>query len=273
MARSRRRRRGSGGSLAPVIGAVAIGLASLAIIGAFGWMKYRASGAVAIDKASLCPVTGPVSQAVVLLDVTDPISETTALDLKNQFQRVVAGIPTGGAIDIYALTEKEGEIERTFHGCNPGSGADADVWTSNPRLIQDRWERGFRKPLDEIAGRLASGRAGEASPIMAAIQRINLDVFAPMPEGAQKTLLIASDMIEHTAAFSSYRDGLNYEAFEKSAARDRFRTSLDGVSVRILAFQREGMKIAPEEVAAFWNRWITANRGYFESFVRLEGIR
>ena len=273
MARSRRRRRGSGGSLAPVIGAVAIGLASLAIIGAFGWMKYRASGAVAIDKASLCPVTGPVSQAVVLLDVTDPISETTALDLNNQFQRVVAGIPTGGAIDIYALTEKEGEIERTFHGCNPGSGADADVWTSNPRLIQDRWERGFRKPLDEIAGRLASGRAGEASPIMAAIQRINLDVFAPMPEGAQKTLLIASDMIEHTAAFSSYRDGLNYEAFETSAARDRFRTSLDGVSVRILAFQREGMKIAPEEVAAFWNRWITANRGYFESFVRLEGIR
>lgn len=273
MARSRRRRRGSAGSVAPVIGAVVIGLASLAIIGAFGWMKYRASGAVAIDKASMCPVTGPTSRAVVLLDVTDPISETTALDLKNQFQRVVAGIPIGGAIDVYTLTEKEGEIERTFHGCNPGSGESADVWTSNPRLIQDRWEKGFRKPLDEIAGKLASGRSGEASPIMAAIQRINLDVFATMPEGAQKTLLIASDMIEHTPAFSSYRDGLDYAAFEKSPAREKFRTALDGVSFRILAFQREGVKAKPEEVALFWNHWITANRGYFESFVRLEGVR
>lgn len=273
MARSRRRRRGSTGSLAPVIGAVAIGLASLAIVGAFGWMKYRASGAVAVDAASLCPVTGPVSQAVMLLDITDPVSETTALDLKNQFERAVNAVPVGGAIDIYTLTEKEGRIERTFHGCNPGSGENADVWTSNPRLIQDRWERGFRRPLDEIAGRLASGKPAEASPIMAAIQRINLDVFAKMPAGAQKTLVIASDMIEHTPAFSVYRDGLSYETFEKSPAREKFRTSLDGISVRILAFQRTGLKAGPEEVAAFWNRWITANHGYFESFVRLEGIR
>ena len=256
-----------------IIGAVAIGLASLAIIGVFGWMKYRASDRVAIDEASLCPVSGPTSQAVVLLDVTDPISETTALDLKNQFQRLVADVPIGGAIDIYALTEKEGELEQTFHGCNPGSGENADVWTSNPRLIQDRWEKGFRKPLDEVAGRLASGRAGDASPIMAAIQRINLNVFATMPAGTQKSLLVASDMIEHTPAFSNYRDGVNYEAFEKSPAREKFRTSLDGVSVRILAFQREGLKARPEEVAEFWNRWITANHGNFQSFVRLEGVR
>ncbi|EJB02324.1 hypothetical protein Rleg9DRAFT_7360 [Rhizobium leguminosarum bv. trifolii WSM597] len=274
MARSNRRsRRRGGNSAALIIGAIALGILSLAIIGAFGWLKFRASATVAVDKASLCPVTGANSETAILLDVTDPISETTALDLKNQFESIVAGIPVGGAIDIYSLSEKEGELERTFHGCNPGSGELADEWTSNPRLIQDRWEKGFQKPLEDIAGKLASGRAGDASPIMAGIQRINLEAFSNLPVGTPKTLLIASDMIEHTPAFSNYRDGIDYSKFQKSKARDKFRTSLDGVSVKIFAFQRPNLKFTTQDLAEFWREWIAKNNGTFDGFVRLEGIR
>ncbi|MGO7836210.1 hypothetical protein [Rhizobium johnstonii] len=274
MARSSRRsRRRSGNSAGLIVGAIALGLVSVAIIGAFGWLKYRASSTVAVDKASLCPVTGATSETAILLDVTDPISDTTALDLKNQFQQIVARVPVGGAIDIYSLTEKEGEPERTFHACNPGSGDLADEWTSNPRLIQERWEKGFEKPLEDIAGRLASGKAGDASPIMAGIQRINLEVFSNLPAGTPKALFVASDMIEHTPAFSNYRDGVAYSKFQKSEARDKFRTSLDGVSVKILAFQRPNLKFSAEELAEFWREWITNNNGYFDGFIRLEGKR
>ncbi|MGO6982525.1 hypothetical protein [Rhizobium leguminosarum] len=274
MARSSRRSRRRGGNSAGLImGAIALGVLSLAIIGAFGWLKYRASTVVAVDRASLCPVTGARSETAILLDVTDPISDTTALDLKNQFEQIVAGIPVGGAIDIYSLSEKEGELERTFHGCNPGSRDLADEWTSNPRLIQDRWEKGFQRPLEEIAGRLASGRTGDASPIMAGIQRINLQAFASLPARTPKTLFIASDMIEHTPAFSNYRDGVAYSKFQKSEARAKFRTSLDGVAVKILAFQRPSLKFTTEDLAEFWREWIANNNGTFDGFIRLEGIR
>ncbi|WP_184355660.1 hypothetical protein [Rhizobium sp. BK602] len=272
LARRRRRSRG-GGSAGLIIATVCLAVLSLGIVGAYGWLRLKASGNVAVDQASLCPVDGPKSETAILLDVTDPISDTTTLDLRNQFQKIVADVPVGGAIDIYALTEKEGVLVQTFHGCNPGSGASADEWTSNPRLMQARWEKGFQKPLADIAGKLNVGEAGKQSPIMAGIQKINLEVFAGASGSIPKQLYIASDMIEHTDAFSNYRDGVSYRKFQSSPARDRFRTSLDGVKIRILAFQRPGMKFGIEELANFWAQWIKDNNGYFDGFVRLEGIR
>lgn len=272
MARRKRRSR-RGGSAGLIIATVCLAVLSLGIVGAYGWLRYKASGNIAVDQASLCPVNGPKAETAILLDVTDPISDTTALDLRNQFQKIVAEIPVGGGIDIYALTEKEGELIQTFHGCNPGSGANVDEWTSNPRLAQARWEKGFQKPLADIADKLNAGETGTQSPIMAAIQKINLEVFAGAPSGMSKHLFVASDMIEHTAAFSNYRDGVSYQKFLHSPANDRFRTSLDGVAVKILAFQRPNMKFSIEDLANFWAQWIKDNNGHFDGFVRLEGIR
>lgn len=56
------------------------------------------------------------------------------------------------------------------------------------QVVQQRWEKGFQKPLDNIAGKLDSGASGEFSPIMAGIQRINLEAFQPLPAGINKTL-------------------------------------------------------------------------------------
>ncbi|EJK87166.1 hypothetical protein [Rhizobium sp. AP16] len=272
MARRKRRSRG-GSSAGLIIATVCLAVLSLGIVGAYGWLRYKANGNVAVDQVSLCPVDGPKSETAILLDVTDPISDTTALDLRNQFQKIVADVPVGGAIDIYALTAKEGELIQTFHGCNPGSGANVDEWTSNPRLAQARWEKGFQKPLADIAGKLNVGEAGKLSPIMAAIQKINLEVFASAAPGTPKHLYIASDMLEHTDAFSNYRDGASYQKFQASPARDKYRTSLDGVMVKIIAFQRPNTKFSMEDLANFWAQWIKNNNGYFDGFVRLEGIR
>ena len=79
-------------------------------------------------------------------------------------------------VQAYTLTETEGELNRTFSRCNPGSGKNVDEWTSNPGIAQKRREEGFQKPLDEIAKRLDEGVAGKQSPIMARIQKINLEV-------------------------------------------------------------------------------------------------
>ncbi len=276
MARNRRRSnrsRKGGFSTGAVIGTIALSAVALGMVAAFGWLKYQAMSTISLDKVSLCPTTGPTSETAILLDVTDPISDATSIDLKNQFERLVSSVPVNGAIDVYALTAKEGKLERTFHGCNPGSGDLANEWTSNPKLVQQRWEKGFQKPLDDIAGKIGSGASGEFSPIMAGIQRISLEAFQPLPAAINKTLFIASDMVEHTADFSSYRDGVSVTKFEASPAREKFRTSLDGVQVKILAFQRPGQKFKMEDLATFWKSWVEKNNGEFAGFTRLEGLQ
>ncbi|WEX74144.1 hypothetical protein PYH37_001529 [Sinorhizobium numidicum] len=271
---ARRRRRKSGESAALILASVILGVMSLGLLGGFVFLKVRASSNPKLDAATLCPVEGPNEITAVLLDVTDPISEPTALDLRNQFQELVSSVSVGGLIQVYALTEQEGELGRTFSGCNPGNGENVDEWTSNPRLAQDRWERGFQKPLNEISQRIAEGTEAKQSPIMAGIQKINLEAFgAPQYRQIPKRLIIASDMLEHTAAFSVYRDGADYATFERSGARDQFRTSLAGISVRILGFQRPGLKFDTVELAEFWTAWIGANGGQMERFTRLEGVR
>jgi len=267
----RKRRSRRGGSARLIIATVCLAVPSPGVVGAHGWLRFKAASNVPLGQASRFPGDRPKAGTALFLDVTQPIP--LSADLRNQFQKIVADVPVGGAIDIYALTEKEGELIQTFHGCNPGSGANVDEWTSNPRLAQARWEKGFQKPLTEIAGKLTAGESGRLSPIMAAIQKINLEVFANAPAGIPKRLYIASDMLEHTPAFSNYRDGASYQKYQHSPANDRFRTSLDGVTVKILAFQRPNIKFTMEDLANFWAQWIKGNNGYFDGFVRLEGIR
>ena len=268
----RRRRKSSAGSLGLVAGGVAALLVSAGIVAGMGYLYLREAERPVLDEQTLCPVTGPTSATAVLLDTTDPISTTTAIDLRNEFQKLVEGIPAGGLMEVYLLTEREGELTRTFSGCNPGAGDSVDEWTSNPRMVQKRWEEGFQKPLDQIGSTLGTASGAERSPIMAAIQAIKLTVFARLDERMPKRLIVASDMLEHTDAFSVYRNGLDNDAYRGSTAHDRFRTNLEGIDVRFLAFQREGGRFPMTELASFWKTWIETNRGTFAGFVRLEGM-
>lgn len=272
MARRNRKRRGSSSSHWAVVSILGLVLFIGAAVSGMLYLKVRAGDNVTLDE-NLCPVTGPISVSAMLLDVTDPISELTKIDLQHQFQKVVAAVPKGGLIEVYLLTENVGKLNRTFHGCNPGDGSSADPWTSNPRKIEARWKEAFSDPLEKILAGSDNGQESQRSPIMAGIQRIAVESFlAPGNASALKTLYVASDMMEHTDAFSLYRSGTDYATFEDSQARDRFRTPLDGIELKILAFQREGLPPG-EKIAEFWAAWVKANRGDFIGYERLTGVK
>jgi hypothetical protein len=270
---ARRKRRNSGNSSGFIILTLLLIAISAVLLAGYVFLRVKAASQVTLDEASLCPEKGPRSVTAVMLDVTDPISTVTATDLKNEFQALVDGIPIGGLLQVYTLTEEEGHLDITFSGCNPGDGQSVDAWTNNPRLVQERWERGFQIPLENISKRLSEGNAGQQSPIMAGIQKINLEAFgSPRYVDLPKTLVIASDMIEHTSSFSMYRSGTAYSNFEDSEAKAKFRTPLNGVNVRILEFQRPDTRFSDEALAEFWNTWVRNNMGRLVSFKRMQGL-
>jgi hypothetical protein len=272
MARRGSRRGRSSSSAWTWIAVAMLVVVIVAAVGFFGWMKLQASHVSALGE-DYCPADGAASVTAVLLDTTDPIAPVTRLDLQNQFKKVVKQVGKGGLIEVYMLTGIEGELKRTLHVCNPGDGEGADPWTSNPKKMQKRWDEAFNKPLKEIEDQMGASYESERSPLMAGIQKIVVGSFAePQLEDRPKTLIVASDMMEHTDAFSIYKSGAKYDVFEKSAARDRFRLPLDGVDVKFLAFQREkSSKI--ENLPDFWATWVVANRGNLIGYERLTGIK
>ncbi|TCQ24843.1 hypothetical protein [Rhizobium sp. PP-CC-3G-465] len=268
---ARRRRRSKGTSPWAVIAIVLLVGFVVAAMGGFLMLRMRAGETVVLDEDN-CPVTGALSATVVLLDVTDPISEITRVDMKRQFQRAVAGVEKGGLVEVYTLTSDEGKLRRSYRGCNPGDKSSADAWTSNPRKIQQRWDEAFDKPLREMSDTIGTATESKTSPILAGIQRIVVESLSDMKiENRPKKLYVASDMMENTNAFSIYKSGADYEAFLKSTARDRFRTSLDGIDVKIWAFQREGSS-KHKNLPEFWAKWVMSNGGNFDAYERLSGI-
>lgn len=268
----RKKKNSGGGSALYIAGGTLLSLLAVAAVAGYFYLRLSSSS-IALDEDSLCPKTGPESVTVVLLDVTDPVTEITSVDLRNEFQALVANVAPRSLIQVYSLTDKEGLLNLNFSGCNPGDSSTVSEWTNNPRMAQERWERGFAEPLKAISSGLTDGDSGKQSPIMAGIQRINVEVFGlPQHQNIPKTLVVASDMIEHTAAFSMYKGGPDYAAYEQSEARMKFRTPLSGVSVRVLEFQRPGLSFGPEEIATFWDQWIMSNMGSMTSFKRLQGM-
>ncbi len=271
---SRHRRRKSETNWGAIIGGSLLVVVTAGIAGGVWFLNNKAQAKPSLDKVTLCPLDGPKQITAVLLDVTDPISDVTAIDLRNQFQEVVSSVPAGGLIQVYTLTENASQLSQTFSGCNPGDKSTVDDWTGNKRLVQERWEKGFQKPLQEIAERVNQGVTGKQSPIMAGIQRINVEAFgSPQYKDVPKQLIVASDLIEHTPVFSMYSTGVDYPKFQKSGAADQFRTDFDGTSVRLLEFQRPGMKFDSLQLAEFWTKWIMANDGKLDRFTRLEGLQ
>lgn len=267
--RKRKSRRG-GGSIGGVVSVIALVLVICGAVGGYSLLWHKAKAAPTLD-ADLCPDDGATSVTAVLLDVTDPISEITKLDLKREFQRVVDDVEQYGLIEVYLLTDVEGQPRRTFRGCNPGNGESADPWTSNPKKVQQRWDQAFNKPLREIEGQLGEGSPSKQSPIMSGIQRITIQSFSDSKlDGKPKRLVVASDMMEFTPAFSMYKSGADIKAFEKSSARDKYRTPLDGVDVRLMLFQRQSTA-AVKNLPEFWATWIGSNHGNFTGIERLTG--
>lgn len=56
---------------------------------------------ISLDKASFRPTMGPKSEIAVLLDVTDPISEATSIDLKTSSSDWFQACSSTALIDVW----------------------------------------------------------------------------------------------------------------------------------------------------------------------------
>jgi hypothetical protein len=246
---------------------------ALGVLGAGAYVYVSAARPPALDRASLCPVDGPRSFTVVLLDSTDDIPDVGKNEIRTVLLDMAEAVPVYGLLELRLLDPKLAGGRQIFAKCNPGDGADLSEYTANPRLAKKRWIEGFRVPLESALESGFQPLPGKTSPIMETVQRIAVDRFTGRAaEEAPKSLVLVSDMLENAPDYSQYSGDLTYGRFKSSRAYKRLQTDLHGAEVTIYYVQRASAKpFNSADHIRFWVDWIRDNKGRFKQANKLQG--
>lgn len=274
MVRAPRRRNRNPGELRKHLLGGALTVLAAAVFAAGAYVYFTVSGPPTLDKVSLCPVNGPRSVAVVLLDSTDEIPDIAKREIRTALVDRAETLSDYELLEIRLLDPKTPGGKMIFSKCNPGDGADLSEYTANPRLARQRWLDGFREPLDQALDTGFRPLPGKTSPIMATIQRIAVERFTGRAvESVPKELIVVSDMLEHGPDYSQYSGDLSFARFKSSRAYKKVRTDLHGADVVIYYIQRAtGRPINSADHIRFWADWIHDNNGRLKEANKLQGL-
>ena len=227
-----------------------------------------------LDQASLCPVDGPRSVAVVLLDSTDEVPEIAKREIRTVLVDMAETLPAYELLEIRLLDPKMPGGRSIFAKCNPGDGTGLSEYTANPRLARQRWLEGFRQPLDGALEAGSHALTGKTSPIMETIQRIAVERFTGRAaEDVPKSLVVISDMLQHGPDYSQYSGDLSFGRFKTSRAYKKVQTDLHGADVFIYYIQRQtGKPINSADHIRFWTEWIRDNNGRLKQVSKRQGV-
>jgi hypothetical protein len=251
----------------------ALAVLALGVLGAGAYVCVSAARPPALDRASLCPVDGPRSITVVLLDSTDDIPDIGKHEIRTVLTDMAEAVPVYGLLELRLLDPKLPGGRQIFAKCNPGDGADLSEYTANPRLAKKRWIEGFRAPLENALESGFQPLPGKTSPIIETVQRIAVDRFTGRgAQEAPKSLVLVSDMLENAPDYSQYAGDLSYGRFKSSRAYKRLQTDLHGAEVTIYYIQRTSAKpFNSADHIRFWVDWIRDNKGRFKQANKLQG--
>lgn len=273
MARRRARRRSSEGLSASVIGGIVLLLVVIAAGIALAVSYAGLTSKPALDASTFCPVDGPQGVTVVLVDTSDDLPAATIREVNGILDDLITGLPTYHRLDIRVLDISGNKSRSLFAKCNPGDGVGLSEWTDNPHLARLRWIESFRRPAAEAVKASLSSAKANSSPIMAAIQDIAIDQFSSeRSRSVKKSLVVISDLIEHTRDYSQYRNpDLSLARFKQSPGYLKYRTDLHQALVTIDYVTRPAVMPDTTRHIAFWQEWVKDNAGALVAIHRLQG--
>jgi hypothetical protein len=274
LVRAPRRRNRNPGELRKHLLGGALTVLAAAVFVAGAYVYFTVSRPPTLDKQTLCPVDGPRSVSVALLDSTDEIPDVAKREIRTALVDRAETLSDYELLEIRLLDPKTPGGKIIFSKCNPGDGADLSEYTANPRLARQRWLDGFRQPLDAALDAGFRPLPGKTSPIMATIQRIAVERFTGRAvESVPKELIVISDMLEHGPDYSQYSGDLSFARFKASRAYKKVRTDLHGADVVIYYIQRAtGRPINSADHIRFWADWIHDNNGRLKEANKLQGL-
>lgn len=234
-----------------------VGLGSILVVGGY---LVASQGHKSLDPETLCPAE-PVSVALLLVDVTDPMTVAQRQDFQNQLAVLRNSIPRYGKLVVMKVDSAADRLlEPVIVRCNPGRAEDVSEWNGNPGRVQRMHDEEFVLPLDRAFEELSRASGATRSPILESVQSAALtELLTPEAQGLPRRLILASDLLQNTDTVSFYSELPIADAFVESPAFRRVRTDLRNVQVEIWMLERsDATQTQPRALVDLWDVLLAA---------------
>ena len=213
----------------------------------------------AYDPQTLCLLEVPLqTHVLILVDRTDPLTPLQSVIFRKLLLRERAALRPHAKLSVFTVTDTTGVLEdQRFSMCSPGHREDANLLYENPQQVQRFFERRFEEPLDQVILDLTGAQVAPQSPIYQSLLKVlrRPDFTWRVP---QRRLILLSDLMEHTAAFSHY----NTSKFEIMLTLAPFLAPLDLDQVDLEVYYREFSFKLPDKAQKhqiFWEELFRAS--------------
>ena len=245
------------GSNSPNFIAVGLIIVSVLLLMSLGYFYFNQPKSL---DAQLCPADGPDRYALILLDLTDPVTAQQASSIEGLISDYIQEARPGSFFSVGSVGADGEKLTPLFQMCKPPTGSDASPLTSNPRMITEKYRDVFLIPLTKkIKGLITnSGVSLPTSPILESMQSL----IAQSPgfqrlkgqESKERDVLVVSDLMQHSKLFSFYRND-DWNAFVRRGLNNEVSSSLAGASVTFFEITRNMPPKVLEVRAGFWNKY------------------
>ena len=209
-----------------------------------------------IDSETLCPIDiGPTGYIVVLLDLTDTLSQSQASKLRQELDWEFQRAETGTMISAGVVSADPINWGTKIAICKPLQGHEANELYQNPTLIEERYNDGFLSRIETTIQSMMKSKTENRSPIMESLQAVISETPGFATSHDRKRIIVVSDLLQHSDVISFYR-GQYWDHFASSPQYSRLSKNLDGVEVIIIYLPRPEARISNRAaVDDFWVRY------------------
>ncbi len=247
---------------------VGVGLFVAVVLSVFLWKIYTkpnigSNNCVYEDKRLLHRKVA--DQTVIAVDQSEALSPSHKRQVRELLLDYVANdneLPVRSRVMLYVFGKNDfvsssagQSLTPSADLCRPPSSGNAIY--ENQRKLDRTFRDGFMLPVYKAIDSSIELALGQQSPILETIQYISRtqDIKESVDNKHKKTLIIVSDLLQNTDAFSHYRPW-TWDGFQQSTA-PALKADLRGWTVRLVFLQRYGRDagLQDQRHMDFWMRY------------------
>jgi len=236
-----------------------LGITLLIALVSAGAALYLEHAPEKLNVDSLCPISGPKAESIVVIDSTDPLSPSQRTRLQRFFTYELK-LAEGERLTIHEIDPEvqEGLSEPFFRRCKVREGRDVNKWIESETYLQREYLEKFLNPLERHLERFTSDKEARRTPLVEAF--VDLAGTQPVRKAEHpRHLYVFSDLLQHSTLWSAYQSTPAFKEWMKQPGRSNFVPDLRGVDVTIYLLLRApamGGARQDERLVAYWEHFL-----------------
>jgi hypothetical protein len=236
-------------------------VAVLATVATVMWARPAVGADHCVYRDKRLLTRAATDQAVIVVDQSEALTETHRRFALNFIKEYVAddgNFPVRSRIALFTFSQSSfaapsgPDFRPRSDLCRPPSQGN-DLYENNRKITREFYQR-FLVPVTAALEESFATHEGERSPILETLQLISRS--QEIADTGRKTLILVSDMLQHTDGFSHYRDRRSYEDFVRSGFANDVRADFRDWSIVVIYLRRyRDRHLQQAAHLDFWQRY------------------